>query len=305
MNTAPTTWPTDHVEFILVCHEGDSFAFYRAPVDAGVQELLDEMLQKTLSAFNATETPDYELAERYDTKAPLKASLQRSELEFLKKIADFDPGAIDSSAIESFHKIAFYLVRFVDFDGNRLVAARRASYFKAMLKQRSRLIRFVDDTLTAVGDQIFKLDWDFDFVMTATDVYILRPGNFEIIAGVDDAIAEKIPEKAQDLQQRMSFINFAPIADLAATRKRIARLLSSVASRTDLESIDKNLLLAQATKTGVELEFLNGRYTPTATSIRGLLEILDRRRYHISLRTESHEAFVASSRQALGPSVKE
>jgi hypothetical protein len=300
----PPSWPTEQVEFVVACETDDGIAYYKAPVSPEVQSLLEEMLQKTLSSLNDGEMREYELAEQYGTTSSLQTSLDHDALDRIRELSQLPSLLqIDPAVIERFESIRFYLARFFTADKKCLIAVRLAKYFKGVLRQRFRLVRFVKDTLTSFHDQLFKLDSDFDFLIGPADVYILRPANFEAIAGVDSAIAGKLPEKIKRLQDRIGFIDFAPIGEAASERKRISRLISSVASRDDLELIDKDRFLELATQTQVELVFKDGKFLPNPAAgpdaIRGLLEILDRRRYHVRLRSDSGEAFVANARQAI------
>jgi hypothetical protein len=302
MSSIPLSWPTDTVEFFVARYVDANPEFFCVPVDQDVQSLLEEMLARTLKALagdGSSEIEEYEFAERYKSVASLRKSLDHDALARVKELLQIQCKQIDAAATQGFEAAAFYMVRFHAADGSSLVAVRRASYFKAILKQRNRLVRLVDDTLCAVEDRLFKLDSDFDFVIAPEDVYILRPGNFEVIAGVEDIVVEKIPEKVDQLKSRIPFLDFTPVAGPASQKKRLARLLSSVAARKDLESIVQDEFLALATQTQVSLEFKDGRYMPTADSIKGFLELLDRRRYHISLKGDGGEAFVASSRQPI------
>ncbi len=296
MTTLVKNWPTDHIQFVVASADSSDIQYCQVPVADSVQGLLEEMLQTTLDALGAGEIAEYEFAERYESVSALQKSLEHDELEVVRALTTVVPSDIKGAAIDD--SIFFYLVRFYAADGQCLTGVRRATYFKSVLKQRHRLIRIVDDTLTSVQDNLFKLDWDFDFLLTPSDVFILRPSNFEAIAGVDEAIAVRIPEKVKDLQTRISFLGFDTVAVAAGEKKRVARMVASIASRTDLETIDKDLFLAHATQTHVVLNLENGRYVPTPESVRAMLEILDRRRYHMNL-SGAGEAFVAGSRQAV------
>ncbi|MEJ7606043.1 MAG: Kiwa anti-phage protein KwaB-like domain-containing protein [Bryobacteraceae bacterium] len=53
---------------------------------------------------------------------------------------------------------------------------------------KARLVQFIDDTLKAVSDTVFKLDADFDLLMVDDSVYIQRVTAFELLAEIDEQV---------------------------------------------------------------------------------------------------------------------
>ena len=61
-----------------------------------------------------------------------------------------------------------------------MLGVRQATQFKGAFKGHS--LSLIDDTLKMVPDHVFKLDDEFDFLITAQHVYILRPDGFRAAA---------------------------------------------------------------------------------------------------------------------------
>lgn len=166
------------------------------------------------------------------------------------------------------------------------------------MKNRSRLVKWINDTLITVEDTLFKLDYDFDFLITEGNIFILRPGNFENIAAVDDSIKEKIEEKTQQLSSKLSFIDFSNITDYVKEHKRAARLISSISARKDIDRLVPDKIESIAASTGVNFVKEAGKIKPSEGYELAFLEILDRRRFTIEL-TDNEEAYMASSRREI------
>ena len=122
--------------------------------------------------------------------------------------------------------ISFYFTRIADDGGNRTTGIRRAGTFKGILK--SRLLRFTTDALRIVEDKVFKLDTDFDLLVEASGVSILRPSGFEFVGQLQGAILNAAPANINIIQKELPFVDFGGIKMYATNHPRAARYLASI-----------------------------------------------------------------------------
>jgi hypothetical protein len=74
---------------------------------------------------------------------------------------------------------------FRDNLGRKVIGVRQATQFKGAFK--AHFMSVIDDTLRMVPDRVFKLDNQFDFLITAQHVYILHPAGFERVAEIEES----------------------------------------------------------------------------------------------------------------------
>jgi hypothetical protein len=290
-----------NTDFCICSEPENEEIIFKVPVSEDIQVALKEMLNETFKQWSLIEGEwnEFELSEQYASKEKLLKDLDDKEIEKLQNLFNKNNYSINSEVLSKPEDFIYYFVVFTDNKNNRLVAVKRASKMKGLLGQRNRLMKLVDDTLKIVNHSVFRLDNDFDFVITKEKVYILRPTSLEYIADVDSFVKEKAKEKALDLGKKIKFINFESISEFASSHKSAARLVASISVRKNLEKINKDKLLAYAKKTGVDFENKNGMLNPKQGYEVAFLEVLDRRRYEVDLENDEPEAFVASSRRAL------
>ena len=84
-----------------------------------------------------------------------------------------------------------------------------------------------------------------------------------------------------------------------ASTRAPPRYLASIRAQGEAKSIDKALLKRVCTQTGVEVAESNGKVSITAGHEMGFLEVLDRRRYEVSLIKEKPERYRAASRRQI------
>ena len=272
------------------------------PVDAGVQTALREMVQATARQIGCfardANLPSYEPAEKYTTTEALRCPID-DDLEASAPVALFRANNLPTSeaAIADPSVIEFYFARLRDRQGRQLIAIKRAAQFKGMLKAKGRLIRWIDDTMQVVEDDVFKLDQDFDYIVTDDEFYILRPAAFEFTVDLDATILAKAKENAESLHSTVPFIDFSGIAEYVGGHKRAARLVAALKRRNDLASTDQRLLRKECRETGVAVERRNGRMCPAAGHEYEFLMLLDRRRYALTLIADAPETYEAPSRR--------
>jgi hypothetical protein len=172
---------------------------------------------------------------------------------------------------------------------------RKATQFKGAFK--GRFVSVIDDTLRVVADKVFKLDNEFDFLISVQHVYVLHPAAFEHIAEIESYAAERAKEKALVLGEIVTFLDFTGLAQYVEGHRRAARLAAALSSRNDLGTITKAMFTKAAAETGVVLERSGRKLTPAKGSELGCLELLDHRRYTTA---GQKPAFIAGSRRPVG-----
>jgi len=272
--------------------------FYSVPVDSDVQDALQDIANATWKLMQSSGEPaqKYEPSEKHasteylylDGQHELAASL--SELHSAKNLA------VDTGALDSPEGVFCYFARLKDKKGRRLTAIRRATHFKGVL--RKRLIHWLSDAMKMVEDDIFKLDNDFDLLIDSKFVHIWRPSGFEFVGGVQHAILDAVPGNIQVIKKDLPFVQFDAIEAYAKDRPRAARYVASIRSQ-ELKNIDKASLKALCGNTNVEVREVGGKITIGGGSEMGFLEVLDRRRYEVSLVKNQPERFRAASRTRL------
>lgn len=273
--------------------------FVTVPVDSDVQSALLEMAQATWDAMQNDEDgpTKYEPSEKHGSTEylylPVTDDKASSVLELHEATnLDIDAGALDEPA-----DVFCYFVRLTDRNKRRLTALRRATQFKGVLKKR--LIRFVSDSLKLIDDDVFKLDSDFDLLVDSANVHILRPSGFEFAGKLQQAILEAVPENIKAIRKDLAFVEFDGIEAYAGKHPRAARYLASIRGQEETRNIDKSLLKKLCNQTGVEIAEPRGKIVITGGHEMGFLEVLDRRRYEVSLVREKPERYRAASRKKI------
>ena len=277
-------------------HSGNPrFNFVRA--DKDVQNAINDMVSSTVQALeNASdEGRSYDPSEKFGSIEYLYLPLNDDMAKPFRYLheASIDMVTDDLSDIE---RIFCYFARLVDEDGNHLTALRRSTYFKSL--GRGRIIQITSDTLRLVNNPLFKLDKDFDLLIDANQVHILRPSGFEYIGRLQEAIQNAVPQNIRKIKNDIPYVNWKPIEGYAMTHTRAARYLASIKAWS--QQVDKTALTSLCASTGVAIEeSLNGELIVDEKNIMGLLEVLDRRRYENELVLGSPERFRAASRSRI------
>jgi len=287
------------VDFGL-CHElpeGERYTF--VPVDSAVKAVLKEMLDATVSALRVGDGKwdTFELAEKYGSVERLTVRLDQPCTAKLRALFAAENLQVNASAIKGTDTLAYYFATFRDGRNRKLMGIRRATQFKGVIKARNRLVRLLDDSLKLVDDDIFKLDQDYDYLLTGDHVWILRPAGFVYTAGIEDVIAERVTEMVTDLDCDLPTVCFSALSDWISSHRRASRLVAALHSRKDLPKTSMKRLKALCKENGIEVGTKNGRIIPQEGFEMAFLEMLDRRRYRISLVDNETELYVALGRR--------
>jgi len=286
-------------EFGVGRDDGDSPTFVGVPVDAEVQDALREMVQATWDAMQNDEDgpAKYQPSEKHGSTEYLYLPLDDELASSVRDLHGATTLDLDASALDEPADVFCYLVGLTDRKKRRLTALRRASQFKGVLKKR--LIRLVSDALKLIEDRVFKLDSDFDLIVDSANVHILRPSGFEFAGKLQQAILDAVPKNIKAIEKDLAFVQFDGIAAYAGNHPRAARYLASIRSQEETKNIDKSLLKKLCKQTGVEVAESKGKVIVTDGHEMGFLEVLDRRRYEVSLVKEKPERYRAASRRKI------
>lgn len=288
-----------HQELLIAIGDQDTYA--RLIVDASVQTCLKAMLGDTVIRFaeiTHEEIPTYELAEKYSTEELVKASVLGDEYANLQKIFDLEGVAQSTNIVMDISRVSYYIYKVVDRQNRRLVAVKKAHQFKGLASAHGRLVSWLNDSLTIIEKPVFKLDRDFDLVITATEVFALRPNTLAFVAEVSEAATAAAGERLNAIGASVSFLALDRLKIYVASHKRGAHLVSAISGRDDLARLSKDKMSAACAELGIQLEAtMNGSLGPMPGHEIALLELLDNRRYVTSLTEDAPKSFIAASRR--------
>lgn len=288
-------------EFGVGREELDGQSFALVPVDSGIQQALSEMVEATRNGMEADKGQPalYEPSEKHAATEYLYLPLNDDKAELVRNLHEAANLDIDASALTEPSNMFCYFARFTDKQNRRLTALRRATQFKGVIKSKNRLIRMLDDTLKIIEDTVFRLDNDFDLLVDSANIHILRPSGFEFTGKLQQAILDAVPANIKAVKNDLPFVQFDGIEEYARKHTRAARYLASIRAQEETKSIDKSALKKLCKSTGVEAKEAKGKVTVVAGHEMGFLEVLDRRRYEVSLVKEKPERYRAASRRKI------
>lgn len=289
------------IEFGVGRDDGNGQAFVAVPVDAKVQKALREMTQATWQAMQQNEDgpTKYEPSDKHGSVEWLYLPLADDMAAGVRDLHQAVNLPMDAAALTSPADVFCYFVRLTDNQQRKLTALRRATQFKGIVKNKGRLIRLLDDTLQIVEDTLFKLDSDFDLLIDAENVHILRPSGFEFAGKLQQAILDAVPGNVVAIQAELPFIDFDSIEQYATKHPRAARYLASIRGQEEMKHIDKAALKKLCKSTGVDVSESKGKVIIADGHEMAFLQVLDRRRYHLELVKDKPEKFVAASRKPI------
>lgn len=289
------------VEFGVGRDDGNGEAFVVVPVDAKVQTALREMTQATWQAMQQDKggPTKYEPSDKHGSVEYLYLPLVDDMAAGVRDLHQAVNLPLDAAALTLPAEVFCYFVRLTDKQKRKLTALRRATQFKGIVKNKGRLIRLLDDTLQIVEDTLFKLDSDFDLIIDAKNVHILRPSGFEFAGKLQQAILDAVPGNVAAIKEELTFIEFDGIEKYAAKHPRAARYLASIRGQKEMKDIDKAALKKLCKSTGVEVSESKGKVIISDGHELAFLQVLDRRRYQLELVKGKPEKFVAASRKSI------
>ena len=290
------------VQFGVCLNRAEGEEYVIVPEDRTVQDALKDMVKATAERIgcfpDANALPLYEHSEKYAAKEPLRYAIQDEDTDTVP-VQLFNAANLDThnAGLAEPTDISFYFGICKDAQNRKILAIRRAVQFKGVLKAKGRLIRWLDDTMKVVEDDVFKLDEDFDYLVTSDEIYILRPNNFVYTADLMDRVLAKSEENIQALGQAISFVQFDDLVEYVKTHPRAARLVAAIKSRDDLAGMTKHNVKKECDATGIDVAEANGKLIPPQGQEMHFLYLLDRRRYSLELVPNTPETYEAASRR--------
>jgi hypothetical protein len=273
--------------------------FSLVPVDANVQQALREMVSATWTAMqkNDPSPSRYEPAEKHAGTEHLFLPIDDDLAKSMRELHLANNLLSNSAALNAPLDVFCYFVKLTDGAGRRLTALRRANQFKGIL--RSRLIQLFTDALKLVEHNVFKLDNDFDVLVDAGAVHILRPSGFEFAGRLQEAVLAAVSGNVQKIQKALSFVDFSSVETYAQTRPRAARYLASIQADQTTKNIDKAALAKFCKSNDVPVKTAKGKLVVPEDRMMDFLEVLDKRRYEVKLTKSASEKFRATGRQRI------
>src|SRR5438552_3241836 len=217
-------------EFGVGRDEVQGQVFVLVPVDTSVQTALVEMARATWSAMAKLDDnpPEYEASEKHASSEYLVVPLDTDLATVFRQLHQAENLPLSAAALSDPKDVFCYFARMTDGQARRLTAVRRATQFKGVLHSRG-LMRFLDDALRIIDDNVFRLDTDFDLMVDAEAVHILRPSGFEFVGQLQDAVLAAAPTNVKAVRKDLHFVDFTVIEDYATKHPRAARYLASIA----------------------------------------------------------------------------
>ncbi|MFN7835221.1 MAG: Kiwa anti-phage protein KwaB-like domain-containing protein [Burkholderiaceae bacterium] len=288
-------------EFGIGRDDGNGQAFVVVPVDEKVQKVLRDIALSTWKIMqDGEEKPTkYEPSDKHGNLEYLYLPLVDDMAAGVRDLHQAVNLPMNAMALTTPGNLFCYFVRLTDGQQRKLTALRRASQFKGIVKNKGRLIRLLNDTLQIVEDTIFKLDSDFDLLIDAQNVHILRPSGFEFAGKLQQAILDAVPGNVATIKAELTFIQFDRIEQYATKHPRAARYLASIRGQAGMKDIDKTALKKLCKSTGVEISESKGRVIIADGHEMAFLQVMDRRRYQLELVKDKPEKFVAASRKPI------
>ena len=272
------------------------------PVDNSVQTVLQQMVLDTRREIGidteGAAIPRYEPSQEYTSESRVVLPLRNRLAAKIRAFYERENPPVEPTALRDPQAVSAYFCIIHDHEQNKLIAVKRASQFKAVLK--AHLISFIDDSLKAVGDNVFKLDSDFDFIVADEMISVLHVPGFEKIAEMDEAVQSAAVRNVAELATVLPNIAFDNLSDYVSSHKRAARIVASLCARDDLASTSMTNVRRECKRSGVAVQAVDGKLCAEPGNEMAFLHVLDRRRYTLSLISGRWEQYEAGSRKEVG-----
>ena len=285
------------VNFGVGYKESSSRMFIELAVGQSVQNQLKSMVVSTTK--DMSEAPEkFEPSEDYTDGRYTFLPTDDPMVTQLSNLHSSDHLSTSDDGLDYLRNCFCYFARLRDNQDKRLTALRRAAQFKSGLKNRSRLISWIDNALQVVEDPIFRLNEKFDILIDSKSVHIIHPSSFKELGQIDAFIQRAVSDNIQMLETHLTTLNWAPIQEYAETHPRAAKLLASIRSNDYAYDINLQSLISSCNESGIAMKVdQDGNFTVPEDQILSFLEVMDRRRYSVKLVDDNTEGYRATSRQ--------
>jgi len=232
---------------------------YFVPTDGNMKEALKEMISATVNGFGAIDSDweAYDISEDYGARR--RVFCPRGD-EFMAVFSDlFNAGALDDLANLPDHvnDIEMYFAEITDNQNRRMIGARKATQFKGTVKARNRLVRMVNDTLSIIEDTVFKLDSEFDVLVTDANVYVLNDGKMQQLGEIVSRVAATAKDKVQAIEDEITFLDLSRIKEKIEKHPRVARYAASIAKNPTIANFQKDKIAELAGQHGIKFKELD------------------------------------------------
>lgn len=283
------------VEFGVGRDSGSTRDFFHVSTNDAVDAVLIEMVRDTFRQMERSEGPPqrYDPADTPASQAYLQLPLDDDLAGPLWDLFHTDNFEYDNAFPSDLADVFCYFARFTDGNFDRFLCLRRATQFKTV---RKRLLRFGSDALEVMPSRVYQLNNDFDLIVDQTTVHIIHPEGFRVLAQIDLASEEAVTENIKAIRDVCPYVEWSSIEEYAMGKPRVARLLASIRSADHAKSVSKTRLAAACAR--VDVPLVDGdQITVPEPSIKGFLEVLNRRRFESDLVPSEREVYWASNRQ--------
>ena len=272
--------------------------FATVPIQIEVGDALVEMLRSTLIQIANDGMPAlYEPSEKYGAREYVYLPLDDTMASMMRDLHQAEALPSDTSTLKESSNVFSYFARTKNSSGQKITGLRRSTQFKILA--HARLLAWSFDSLEVVDRPTFKLDDMFDVIVDAERVHILNPTAFAFASRLQSVVLAAAAGNANAVALEVPGIEFDSIAKYASTRPKAARYLASIRSQGHATGIDTPLLQALCSGSGVALTKVDGKLQVAEKDILTFLEILDRRRFELSLVKGQTEHYRAPSRKRL------
>lgn len=291
------TFNPDNIETAEFFIQKENEDLYKISMDNSVRELLQAMLDNTYSELG-NNINQYSPSEKYNSKDKLQIDLGSDYCQNILNLYNNNDIRVDNTQLlEDPDKISYYFFRLKDNQNKKLLAIKKASYFKAVTTHRDAWIRLFNDSLTVFSDNLFKLDNSFDLLIVNNTVFINKYLVFEEIADLGETVKAASIGNISVVEQKAPLISFTEeVKDYIKNHIMAARLVASIKSDHRLENLELNAIQRECHQQGILITVTDGKISFDAADTMNFLKLIDRRLYTINL-TGENERFEAKSRQ--------
>ena len=277
--------------------------FFDIPVQDDILVRLNEMANTTWGHMQANVDNDplpYDPAETYPTKRYLTVALDEDMAELfqnLYEVPNFEPGGLE--ILNNPRSIFCYFAQLIDQDHQRLLAMRRSTSFKSVLRQANRFLIWQQNELRLFGDDMFRLDHEFDLLIDDEAVHILHPTGFEQLGSLQQLLRDAAAENIEQMNFRLPFIAWDWDDPEFQMPIGLARKLAALRNE-NLEGLTADALQQLCQSTNVQFQQLpDGTIQFAQADMEGLLDSLSRRRARLEVIPGVPELFSFSGKRQL------
>ena len=273
---------------------------YFVPTDAGLKGALKEMIAGTVAALNTAQGDwqAYDISEDYGQRRRVYCNRGSEYMAVFSTL--FDAGALDdlTNLPDHVNDIEYYFAEITDDQNRRMVGVRKATQFKGTVKAKNRLVRMTNDTLSIIEDTVFKLDNEFDVLITDANVYILNDTQMQLLADITSRVAATAKDKIQAIENTITFLDLSRIKEKIEKHPRVARYAASIAQNPLIANFQRAKIETLAQQHGIVFKELEtGKLQCRVEDEAKLMELLDARRYHLDLADNGGDPYRATGRQ--------